>query len=267
MMRAVSFYTPENVVITYQAAGTASRFSARLIDLIIQIIVLASALQLLNLLEKRLNSVGPGLSDLTSGLSIVFAFLVLFAYATFFEMLWGGRTPGKKVMGLRVVRDGGYPINLQASLIRNILLFVDLGIIPLPTPIYLIGLPALISIFLSPTNKRIGDYAAGTIVIQETGSSPLSVSASKHYPPSHSLPFAEYIRNLDRITKQEYRVIRRFTERRHSLDIGIQAGLGEKIARPLLQKLDITAPIYYQMQFAEIIETIEMLYTIERGFL
>ena len=111
---------------------------------------------------------GVGLASLVSTVGIVFVGIILpFAYAIFFEMLWGGRTPGKRLFGLRAVRDGGYPITLLSSVIRNILRIIDFGIVPLATPLVLFGLPGLVCMFLSPTYKRIGDYAAGTVVVVE----------------------------------------------------------------------------------------------------
>ena len=86
-------------------------------------------------------------------------FVVLFGYFIVFEALWNGQTPGKKLLGLRVVRDGGYPIDFGASLIRNLIRVGE----------QLIGyyILAAISALISPENKRLGDLAAGTIVVRD----------------------------------------------------------------------------------------------------
>ena len=73
-----------------------------------------------------------------------------------FEVLAGGRTPGKRWNGLRVVRTGGQPVGFVSSTIRNLLRVVDL----LPG-FYLVG---IVSILVTKRNQRVGDLAAGTIV-------------------------------------------------------------------------------------------------------
>ncbi len=75
------------------------------------------------------------------------------------------------------------------------------------------------------------------------------------------------IRNLDRVEINEYQAMRRFKERRNTLEIQVQAGLGERIGRPLLEKLEIRAEITYQLQFADVIEAIEHRYAEEYGVL
>ncbi len=79
-------------------------------------------------------------------------------YFLFFELTTGGRSPGKALLGLRVLRDGGEPIDLRASLLRNLLRLVD----ALPAN-YLVGLTAMV---LSSEGKRLGDLAAGTVVVR-----------------------------------------------------------------------------------------------------
>lgn len=90
---------------------------------------------------------------------ITLGFVVFFGYFIVFEALWNGQTPGKKLLGIRVVRDGGYPIDFGASLIRNLIRVGEQLVF-----YYLI---AAISALLSSENKRIGDVAAGTIVVRD----------------------------------------------------------------------------------------------------
>jgi hypothetical protein len=90
---------------------------------------------------------------------IVLGFANLFVYDVLFEVLASGRTPGKRAGRLRVVRSGGQPVGFIASVIRNVLRLIDL----LPNA-YLIG---AITIVVSRHNQRIGDLAAGTLVVRE----------------------------------------------------------------------------------------------------
>src|SRR5256885_430738 len=117
MSRTITVATPENVLVTYRLAGFASRFVATLVDLAIQVVVLTLAGGAINVFAGA----GLGLGNIATAIGFIAIFLILFVYAIFFEMLWGGRTPGKRLMGLRVIRDGGYPIDLVSSIIRNVL--------------------------------------------------------------------------------------------------------------------------------------------------
>ena len=91
---------------------------------------------------------------------IIMQFVVLWGYYLLFEGLRDGQTPGKRMLGLRAVRDGGYSVGFSASAIRNLLRFVDLQ--PLFT--YLVGIT---SVAVSKSGKRLGDLVAGTIVVRE----------------------------------------------------------------------------------------------------
>lgn len=275
MQREVTLLTPENIFVTYRLAGVVSRLLARLIDFLIQSVLLAILTGLYALLANRLGKLHMDLEDISAALIVVVVFLVLFFYATFFEMVWGGRTPGKRLLGLRVVRDGGRPITLLASVIRNALLFIDLGILP---PIYLPGIPAFLFLFLSPSCKRIGDYAAGTMVIVEEEFAPLTKQVSQANAPSPSTAEAKplepeveqymaSVRNLDRLTLQEYQLIQSLLARRREMELAPFASAADKVARPILQKLGIDAPIYYQLQFADVLAAVARSYAIERGLL
>ncbi|HEX2995458.1 MAG TPA: RDD family protein, partial [Anaerolineales bacterium] len=112
--------TPENVAFGYQVAGIGSRFLASLLDTLLigllQIIVVVVATLIINALE-----------DVTAALStwIIAIFSLILAifywgYYVFFEMLWNGQSPGKRWVGLRVIRTDGTPITLSEALIRNL---------------------------------------------------------------------------------------------------------------------------------------------------
>lgn len=257
MHRTITVVTPENITVTYQAAGFASRFLAFAIDAFIQLLIILA----ISVLARFVGGIA------SAGATIA-VFVVLLFYPLIFEAVWNGRTPGKRVLGLRVMRDGGYPINFTASAVRNVLkLVADFGIFPLPgAQVMLFGLPGLLTIFFSGEYKRIGDYAAGTVVVVDEGISPFGANRSTELPPAVQM-YLPYVRNLDRITPEEYRVLRRFVARRRELEIGVQAALSEKIARRLLPKLEISAPVQVQVQLADLLEAIERRYAEEYGVL
>src|SRR5439155_5033349 len=86
-------------------------------------------------------------------------FLVLFVYDVFFEVVAGGRTPGKRWSGLRVVTLSGGAITVGASVVRNLLRIID----EIPG-IYLVG---IVLVFLTKRNQRLGDIVAGTLVVRD----------------------------------------------------------------------------------------------------
>lgn len=262
MQRQVQFVTPENIEISYELSGIGSRFLAGCIDLSIQLLVI-----LLLSLAGGLMAQGTALfSNIASGsLSLwlyallgLISFAILFGYHTFFEMRWGGRTPGKKLVGLRVVRDGGYPVDLYASVTRNLVRIVDF----LP-PIYSAG---LCSIFFSSEYKRLGDFAAGTIVIKER--KPSFLSGRKNIPPTQLVAFyMSQVKNLDLLEPEEFDAIRRFVARRSELAIPIQAQLGMRLALPIMEKLKLEVPVTAPWNYADLLEAIERRYMDERGLI
>lgn len=267
MSRTVTIVTAENIRVTYPLAGIAPRFIAALIDLFLQLLLLMGALEVMQVVGRLGGPLAPLLAGFVTTVGLVVNFLILFVYAVFFEMLWGGRTPGKRLLGLRVIHDGGLPITLLGSAIRNVLRFIDFGVIPISPVLIFFGLPGLLSIFFSPLNKRIGDYAAGTLVIVEMGASPFAGGERERTSTASVRAFLPLVRNLDRLTLQEYQMIRRFTSRRGDLELPVQAAIGERIARPLLERLEIQVVIDYQLQFVDVLEAIEQKYAEDRGIL
>jgi len=138
--------TPEGIDLPLRPAGLMVRSLAFGIDLGIR----GAILGVLFLVLAFLGQLGMGLGSLLM-------FAVSWWYMVLFEVLHQGRSPGKQWMGLRVIHDDGTPIGWSASLLRNLLRFVDL----LP---FGYGFGA-ISCLQHPTFKRLGDIAAGTLVV------------------------------------------------------------------------------------------------------
>lgn len=138
--------TPEGIDLPLRPAGLLPRALAFAIDLGLRALVLGLLFVTLAFFGK----VGVGLGSLL-------LFVLSWWYMVLFEVLNQGRSPGKQWMGLRVVQDDGTPIGWSASLIRNLLRFVDM----LPFG-YSLG---AISCLQHPAFKRLGDIAAGTLVI------------------------------------------------------------------------------------------------------
>lgn len=263
MSRYVDFVTPENIEIRYELAGIGSRFVAALLDHSIQAGVLI-ALFLLGWGIASALSAGPifGGGAVTYWFGAIYgiaSFLILFGYFSLFELLWAGRTPGKRAAGLRVVRDGGYPIDVYTSIVRNLVRIADL----LLPPIYGGG---LVSMFISRENKRLGDWAAGTLVVKERPPERLGVGDPG--PPTPNV--AHYLRLLpstDGLTTEEFLTIRQFVARRKRLEPLVQAHLAKSLAIPLIQRLGLSLPVSHDLHYADILEAIERRYIEEHGVL
>lgn len=157
--------TPEHVRFRYQLAGPARRVTAYLIDITIRAAII--------LFMTIVFAVGGvhALDGASMGVWLLVLFAVEWGYYVFFESLWSGRTPGKRALRLRVVREGGYPIGFLDTVLRNLLRAADF----LPS-FYALGATV---IGLDPRFRRLGDMVAGTIVIVEDRASigaPIQVS-------------------------------------------------------------------------------------------
>jgi uncharacterized RDD family membrane protein YckC len=147
--------TPELVTFGYQLAGPGSRFLAQLIDFPLQVLILVVAIVTGLAVASNLK-VG---SNLALTITLVLALVVVWAYYPVSEAVWSGKTLGKFAFGLRVVGDQGEPIQVSQAVIRNLVRIVDF--LPL---LYGIG---IIALFWNGRGKRLGDLAAGTVVVRE----------------------------------------------------------------------------------------------------
>lgn len=138
--------TPEGVTLGLRVAGAPARGLAWAIDLVVLSVLLAA----IGLVAAALGNFGAGLASLVS-------FLLIWGYSVAFELLRDGRTPGKQVLGLRVVHDDGTPVAPPASILRNLLRFADF--LPLAWG------AGLVSMLVSRDSQRLGDLAAGTLVV------------------------------------------------------------------------------------------------------
>ena len=140
--------TPEGALLDLIPAGPLPRAFAWLIDLLIRSLVYLALLFLV---------MPAGIAGW--GLLLLAVFLLEWFYPVLFELLWQGQTPGKRAIGLRVILDNGLPVSPAASLLRNLLRSADM----FPS-FYLLG---FLSMLISRHWQRLGDLAAGTLVVHE----------------------------------------------------------------------------------------------------
>jgi uncharacterized RDD family membrane protein YckC len=207
--------TPERVSLEYDVAGIGSRSAALLVDSTIQwlvyLVVLVAGIAGLSALDSNTEDLVFGL---TFALFALVSFAIFVAYFAVFEILWGGQTPGKRLMRIRVIRENGYPLRAGDAVIRNLIRVIDF----LPG-LYLFG---LLSMLFNSRAKRLGDFAAGTIVVRESGGTRLT--------PSQVAAAATPDRAI-RVGGNEMALARDFLWRRDSLTREARADLAARIAK------------------------------------
>jgi uncharacterized RDD family membrane protein YckC len=229
--------TPEQVDLTYDVAGLGSRFLALLVDSLVQVAMLI-ALVVAGIAVAGLSGAAsswrfrPGDAGSVGTLLLALMFLVVFllnwGYFIFFEMAWNGQTPGKRALGLRVMTTGGQPITLTHALIRNLVRIVDL----LPTS-YLIG---AVAILVSPRCQRLGDLAAGTLVVKVRPEARPEV-----LPPLTVAPLSPL--EAARFGPDDVALARDFLLRRTTLSSDRRGELGGRLAERFRSRLDRSDPV------------------------
>lgn len=221
--------TPEAVEFELEPADLGSRFIAILIDTIIQILLILPVIALMGLMEfffPGKNNPNPFASWVTGLLFILLFILGFSGYHIFFELIWNGKTPGKRIASIKVIRDGGFPVEVTSSFIRNLIRIVDF------IPFYYFA--GIISIVLCKNKKRLGDIVAGTMVIKEYADIPPPVLI-KYEESSTGMNLS----CLEKITEHEYTLIRELLLRHEELDGAARKSIASKIAGALVEKLEM----------------------------
>jgi uncharacterized RDD family membrane protein YckC len=256
--------TPEQIEVDYELAGPGSRYMAILLDwIVLGVAVIIIWLGVLALAAG--GSVFREISGLFNegelpsqpffwavALAIVVTFLLMFGYYTTLETIWRGQTIGKRVAKIRTIRDDGTPISFIDVLLRNLLRIVDV----LPV-FYVVGGAAS---FFHPMHKRLGDLAAGTIVVKERELqlAPRERLAAEYArdrvptadavgvaptrdpflpgPEAPAEPTTPTGPTASPLSAEERRLVSAFLERRESLMLAARAQFADRLARRLWDK-------------------------------
>jgi uncharacterized RDD family membrane protein YckC len=217
----ISIATPEGVDLELTLAGVGSRFVSALVDFMLQIVLLVGV-----------SGIGAAAGAFGSGYGsvVVFlaGFLVFAAYDVLFEVFASGRTPGKNLNGLRVVRVDGSPVTFFTSAIRNVLRLVDI----LPG-LYLVG---IVTILVTRQNQRLGDVAAGTLVVRERTQQPSLRELHVAQPQPQPAP-AGNSWDVTGVTADELVAVRSFLARRYELTHEARYRLAADLAGALRPKV------------------------------
>jgi uncharacterized RDD family membrane protein YckC len=218
--------TPEQTSLEFPLAGIGSRFLAVALDMLLQI----AGYIVLFLIAGLVASLGIlGVLAKQWGLAILLfvAFALQFGYFATFEALWNGQTPGKRWTHLRVIQDSGRPISPYDAILRNLLRIVDY----LPS-LYAVG---IVTMLISREHKRVGDYAAGTVVVHEKPlqgvGSIWSVAAAPSQTPA-AIPSVQ-------LNADELQLVETFFERRSSLDPDVRRSMARQIAQRVGERLNV----------------------------
>jgi len=227
--------TPENVTFDYDIAGIGSRFLAALMDtaliLLLQVILFGSVLLFASLTSEDATDTVIGWLFAIAG---IISFIFFWGYYIFFEILWNGQTPGKRRVGLRVIRVDGTPVTPSEVIIRNLVRIIDF----LPTA-YGVG---VVTMFINSSSRRIGDLAAGTLVVHDRAVKNLNDLSPVRSSSLRMLDAQAYLPEnfpVGRVSEYELHVIEEFLSRRTTL--ANSSTLARHILASILTRLSLPA--------------------------
>lgn len=221
--------TPEQIDVAYDVAGIGSRFLAALLDHMFLAIILSLSCVGVSLVASRLDL---GLDEsIILGLFGIGIYLSLCAYYIFFETIWNGQTPGKRLVGLRMVREGGRPIGFLGSTIRNFIRLADF----LPV---LYGLGVIV-MFIDKRSRRLGDLAAGCMAVRERKAVTLESLSAPVTLDQTVVGAAERITipNLHALQRADYDIVQEYLRRRSALSAEARQRLSYQLVDGLQQRL------------------------------
>jgi uncharacterized RDD family membrane protein YckC len=242
----LSIETPELVAIEMPLAGIGSRFIALLVDYLIWGAGFLLLFFLVLLLLPGIHAFSKISAQWAVAVVVFIIFLLNWGYFTLFEAFWNGRTPGKRVARIRVIQRTGRAIGLFESMARNLVRYVD----QFPF-FYAVG---VIAVFATRQHQRLGDLAAGTLVVRdreaetplwaESGSrtftAPSFVPRSPIPEPHAALTLP--ITDVGKLSAADLEVLEGFFSRRLDMSLETRQALATRIAAALQAKSGLEAP-------------------------
>jgi uncharacterized RDD family membrane protein YckC len=218
--------TPENISFGYDVAGIGSRFLATLVDSFIQgLVYVFLVIAAVFIFSSDLGRALPQwLRDWAVVVFLLVLFLLQIGYFIAFELFMGGQSPGKWLFKLRVIKENGYPLGVTDSIIRNLIRIIDF--FPFA---YGVG---VIAMFLNDRAKRLGDYAAGTIVVKLRD----QIILSDLQQAMLTSTYAPELPGVETLSAADIELIESFFQRRHQLKES--SALANTIARNIRARLN-----------------------------
>lgn len=227
--------TPEAVSVAYTIAGIGSRFVAALLDVVIQCVLLVL---IITGIAGLSGLPGPA-RTVALVLLITLLFILFWGYYLLFEAFWNGQTPGKSAAHIRVLKTSGHPIGFAESAIRNLLRLVD----------FLPGFYALgvITMFVNRESRRLGDLAAGTVVVRVPRRARAAVAAPVEPVPRSVAPRGttdpdEMVWNVRALSPADMALIEEFLGRVGRLPLDARERVGRSIASTVAARIGAREP-------------------------
>jgi uncharacterized RDD family membrane protein YckC len=242
----IEIVTPENIAFHYRVAGPFRRWVAYLLDLGVRavvVVIMAVALTLLALSPGG----GPAIA-----MFLVSLFVLEWFYGGLFETYMNGQTPGKWIMGIRVLTIDGQPVNGLQAVLRNVLRVVDaspllsLQVFGADIPWY--GLPTfmagLVAMSLNRRFQRLGDLVCGTMVVMEER--PWLTGLAKLEDP-RAAQLAEYLPADFQVPRSLAQALATYVDRRRFFSQARRKEVAGHLARPLLARFGLPGDTSYDL--------------------
>lgn len=239
--------TPELVDIQMPLAGIGSRFIALLVDSLIWFAGILVLVLFLAIFLPGIAAFSTASAEWAFAVVVFIIFLLNWGYFTLFEAFWNGRTPGKRVARIRVIQRSGRAIGLFESMTRNLVRYIDMQ----PIPLYAVG---VIAIFATRQHQRLGDLAAGTLVVRDRvqeaplwGESGARTFTAQIFAPGAPVPEPHTAYSLPadgiaRLSPTDLEVLEEFFARRLDMSLPTRHALAERIAAALRAKSGLEPP-------------------------
>lgn len=222
--------TPENVTFEFELAGLAARALAWTIDIFVVAVLYTVVMLLASLFVGALGGFGLALA-------FVGGFLLMWWFTAVTEWWFGGQTLGKKAVGLRTIQASGVRMTFVQAVIRNLVRIVDL----LPA-LYLVG---GVSMLLDSRSRRLGDMAAGTVVVRERRS-PLPTRIVPPHERYNTFIADTFVAHAARrITPPERDAMVKLSLRRDDLPLAMRHTLFTRLANHLEARIGVPRPPYF----------------------
>jgi uncharacterized RDD family membrane protein YckC len=224
----IKLQTPESVELEFSLAGIGNRAYALIIDYIIWAIALIFLLITWGILSYQVIGWQNNEAQLWFyAINILIFFVIYVGYFVYFETIWKGQTPGKRMAKIRVICDNGRPVGLQQTALRALLRPID--------DFIFIG---AILIMFTPQEKRLGDLVGGTLVIQEE----TNIVAAKFPLSERAQPLANQLletSNIVALLPDDFAVIREYLQRRKIMQQDAKLQLSRNLANQIRDIIEL----------------------------
>jgi uncharacterized RDD family membrane protein YckC len=236
MQESLKVKTPEHVTLNFRLAGIGSRGAAQIVDTLILSLLYIGMVAILTFTDQHLERFFFEARSAVIAFVIILLFAIQWGYFFLFEWLSGGKTPGKMIIGIRVVKEDGGKASILSILIRNLLRIIDM----LPF-YYLIG---MLMVFFHKNHKRLGDLVAGTIVIHErkkrknsNKQNPVEQELQNRGIEAGQLEIGEWARKS--FSKKDWDLLNTYVHRYPGLKASEKTEMSKQVASILLPKIGL----------------------------